>query len=141
MKQVPDRKQPIRNRRSFPNSEQRSELDKAIIAWIVTVFVCLMVWAVVSPIFYETVVMGNGAWVLGIGACILVPIIVASVSSTGKVVRKAREQYFPPLTPDEIPADEMILVRGSEEPPVAPSEVLLRAAKEQETSKEELLRV
>ncbi len=49
--------------------------------------------------------------------------------------------YVPPVTPDTLPADE-ILVRGSEEPPVAQSEVLLRAAhRGKETPKEEWLRV
>jgi hypothetical protein len=47
--------------------------------------------------------------------------------------------YVPPVTPDAFPADE-ILVRGSEEPSVAQSEVLLRATNEKETPKEELLR-
>jgi hypothetical protein len=54
---------------------------------------------------------------------------------------QAQILYVPPLTPDILPADE-ILVRGSEELPVAQSEVLLRAAQQgQETPKEELLRV
>ncbi len=48
--------------------------------------------------------------------------------------------YVPPVTPDTLPADE-ILVRGSKEPPIAQSAVLLRAAKEQETPKKELLRI
>jgi hypothetical protein len=55
--------------------------------------------------------------------------------------KAARLTYVPPVTPDALPADE-ILVRSSEEPPVAQSEVLLRAAQRgQETPKEELLRV
>jgi hypothetical protein len=50
--------------------------------------------------------------------------------------------YVPPVTSDTLPADE-ILVRGSEQPLVAQSEILLRASKEQgqETPVEELLRV
>ncbi len=48
--------------------------------------------------------------------------------------------YVPPVLRSDLPANE-ILVRGSEELPVAQSEVLLRAAKEQEMLKEELLRV
>jgi hypothetical protein len=47
-------------------------------------------------------------------------------------------RYVPPITPDTLPADE-ILVRGSEAP-TDHSEILLRAAKEQETPKEELVR-
>jgi hypothetical protein len=56
--------------------------------------------------------------------------------------RQARQlSYVPPVTPKTLPAEE-ILVRGSEEPPVQQSEVLLRAAKpgQQEMSAEELLR-
>ncbi len=49
--------------------------------------------------------------------------------------------YVPPVTLDTIPAEE-ILVRGSDETPVAQSEVLLRAAQQgQQTPKEALLRV
>jgi hypothetical protein len=55
--------------------------------------------------------------------------------------RKARQLiYVPPVTPDTLPAEE-ILIRGSQEPPVAQSEVLLRAAKETEAPLEELLHV
>jgi hypothetical protein len=48
--------------------------------------------------------------------------------------------YVPPVTPDTLPANE-VLVRGAQPPPVVPSEVLLRAAQGEETPKEELLRV
>ena len=51
-----------------------------------------------------------------------------------------RVSYIPPVTPDTLPADE-ILVRGSAVPRVTQSEVLLRAAKESETPKEDLLRL
>src|SRR5579871_5830554 len=48
--------------------------------------------------------------------------------------------YVPAVTLAALPADE-ILVRGSQEPAVAQNEVLLRAANEQETPKEQLLRI
>jgi hypothetical protein len=59
-----------------------------------------------------------------------------------KVSREAIKgvPYVPPIVTGTLPADE-ILVRGSDQPPVAQSEVLVRAANEQETPKEELLRV
>jgi hypothetical protein len=63
-----------------------------------------------------------------------------------QTLRRGRMQsqipYVPPVTPNTLPADE-ILVRAAEEPLAAQSEVLLRAAKGQghETAKEELLRV
>jgi hypothetical protein len=53
---------------------------------------------------------------------------------------KKSNPYVPPVTASTLPAEE-ILVRATEEPPVAQSEVLLRAAQGQETPKEELLRV
>jgi hypothetical protein len=55
--------------------------------------------------------------------------------------RAADIPYVPPVNANALPADE-VLVRSSEEPAVAQSEVLLRAAQRgQETAKEELLRV
>jgi hypothetical protein len=52
----------------------------------------------------------------------------------------AKLPYVPPVTPDILPAEE-ILVRAADVPPVAQSTILLRAAQGQETPKEELLRV
>jgi Zn-dependent protease with chaperone function len=46
----------------------------------------------------------------------------------------------PPLTPNTLPADE-ILGRASEKPPITQSEILLRPAQAQETPQQELLRV
>jgi hypothetical protein len=54
--------------------------------------------------------------------------------------RLAQTPYVPPVNADSLPAEE-VLVRGSVAPPVAQSEVLLRAATALETPKEELLRV
>jgi|SRR5579871_414311 len=48
--------------------------------------------------------------------------------------------HIPAVVPDLLPAEE-VLVRGSEEPPVAQSDILLRASiTEQETPPEQLLR-
>ncbi len=60
----------------------------------------------------------------------------------GKAIDEiARIPYVPPVIADNLPA-EIILVRGSEEPSVGQSDVLLRAAQQvQETAKEELSRV
>ena len=75
-------------------------------------------------------------------------LILASVAGSGTVgfrmgIRRARRAaniaYIPPVRPDILPADE-ILVRGSEEPPVVQSTVLVRASQGIETPKEELLR-
>jgi hypothetical protein len=76
----------------------------------------------------------------------LVGLLLAIVArSSWRGIRRSRQDlaaltYIPPITPNTLPADE-ILVRGSEEPPIAQREVLLRAAKQEETPKEELLRV
>lgn len=48
--------------------------------------------------------------------------------------------YVPPVTTENLPAEE-VLVRGSEEPPVAQREVLLRASTGVDTPKEQLLRI
>jgi hypothetical protein len=83
-------------------------------------------------------------WPLDIIAISL--LVLLGINAGWRAARTAREDainaYVPPVTPaDNLPADE-ILVRSSEEPPVARSEVLLRAAhKTEETPQEELLRV
>ncbi len=65
----------------------------------------------------------------------------ALVTECGAIKREIDAlPYAPPVTSDDLPADE-ILVRGSEEPPVVQSDVLLRAANEVEAPKDELLRV
>ena len=138
MKHVPDRKK--LNRIYRAGHREEPGLSDAVFRWFVTLFVCVIVWAVVSPIFYENVVMGNGACVLGIGVCIIVPLLLVSVRSTSNVIQQVKEEHFPSATPNTLPADE-ILVRGSEEPPIVQSNVLLRAVKGAETPKEELLRV
>jgi hypothetical protein len=53
---------------------------------------------------------------------------------------EARLPYVPPVTPDILTAEE-ILVRGSDAPPAMQSDVLLRAATEHESPKDELLRM
>ena len=53
--------------------------------------------------------------------------------------RRANIAYIPPVRPDILPADEF-LVRAADEPPVAQSGILLRAAQGIETPNEELLR-
>ena len=56
-----------------------------------------------------------------------------------RAAKLARLPYVPPVTPNTLPADE-ILVRSSSELPTVQSAVLLRAAQGIETPKEELLR-
>ena len=73
---------------------------------------------------------------------IITGVFVRRLTQRGtRLIRQAKQEarLIDPEV-DTLPAEE-ILVRGSEEPPVVQSEVLLRAAKEQETPKEELLRV
>jgi hypothetical protein len=59
-----------------------------------------------------------------------------------KEARKAAANvaFVPPVTPDTLPAEE-ILVRGAEEPLIQQSEILLRAAQAHTTPEDELLRV
>ncbi len=64
-----------------------------------------------------------------------------SVMTISKDMKKAKQvPYVPPVIANTLPAEE-ILVRAADEPPVAQSAVLLRAAKGVETPKDELLRV
>jgi len=77
-----------------------------------------------------------GAVMLVVSALLIWP----SVKVCKKGIAESRRlPYVPPLNPDTLPAEE-VLVRGAEEPPIVPSEVLLRATNERETPKEELLR-
>ena len=67
-------------------------------------------------------------------------IAVGGVGLQRRGVITRRMPYVPPVTASTLPAEET-LVRASEEPTVAQSEILLRAAHaEQETPQQELLR-
>jgi hypothetical protein len=144
MKQVPDRIKLRRVDRGGHREKPGTANDVG--CWVGMAGACLVVWAVLSPLFYEQFFIdlrdGHDGWgVIALALCFIVPMLLVGVHATRKVVQKTREQYSPPVTPDTFPANE-ILVRGSEEPPVAQSEILLRAAqKGEETPKEELLRV
>ncbi len=144
MKQAPDRKK--LRRMDCGEPKERSGETNDVGCWVGMAVACLMIWAVLSPLFYESFFSdlrnGHDGWgVIAWALCFIVPMLLVGVRATRKVVQKTREHYIPPVTADTLPADE-ILVRGSEEPPVVQSEVLLRAAqKGEETAKEELLRV
>jgi hypothetical protein len=124
MKQVPDR---MRLRREYLKQRNVEVLRVAVDVG----FLC----AIIFLLFH-----GNKR---------IVPIYgmlgVITVRLVTRGVRRAQAikqiPYVPPVTPDALPADE-ILVRGSVEPPIEQSEMLLRGAqKGEETPQEELLRV
>jgi hypothetical protein len=72
--------------------------------------------------------------------CVVIFIVCIVMIVSGDVIKQTTDlHYAPPITPDTLPADE-ILVRGSDEPSVVQSQVLLRAAKEQTRQDEQLLR-
>jgi hypothetical protein len=128
MKQVPDRK---KLRRDYLTKRRMVVLGVTEVIFLAVGFLYL-VWTA----------RHNGA---GIAALLILGLIVDLgaflIGSEAKHnYNEVRGTYVPPVMPETLPTDE-ILVRGSEEPPVAHSEVLLRAATGAETPKEELLRV
>lgn len=63
------------------------------------------------------------------------------LTQKGKAYIKGALVYIPPVTPDTLPSEE-VLVRGSEQPYQAQSEMLVRpATQEQESPAGQLLRV
>ena len=130
-------------------TKEQSSFDSVIVRWLVTMSVCLVIWAVLSPLFYEQFYLMAGRkgtghftdWLFSV-ACFLVPLLLVSISSTRKVIVKTRDQYFPPTDTNnaDLPARQT-LVRASSEPMQVQQAVLLRAATEgQETPAEQLVR-
>jgi hypothetical protein len=145
MKQAPDRK---KLRREYLKKKANAYGDAAIYAIMFTptfmlavgCALSLVMWLIWPPEVWENRTTDLALSIIGALLC-------GPASWYCRKRMKESEQlaakvpYVPPVTPDTLPADE-ILVRGSEEPPVVQSEVLLRAAKAgQETPQEELLRV
>jgi hypothetical protein len=127
MKQVPDRK---KLRREYLRR-------KAFAYGIGGIFL------VITLTFFVAWLHQTGLDSVSRNAFLYCSVLVFFVWTAVKVSRDAVKSvpYVPPVISDDLPADE-ILVRGSEELPVAQSEVLLRGAqKGEETPKEELLRV
>jgi hypothetical protein len=123
---------------------QQPSLVSLALRWIVTITVCLSIWGVLSPLIYEYFFMdlhrgGDGWGIIQFALCVIAPLLLISVSSTRRVVLKAKDEYFLSVNNSTLPAQQ-ILVRGAAEPS-APNETLLRAGvKGEETKAEELLR-
>jgi hypothetical protein len=145
MKQVPDRK---RLRREYVQRKRDLWLELALGSVVLSVLLGIL--AVCFAAFYIPFTRGRIPLSNLMGGVVMALLLFFPL---GAIVRwclramqnAAREVvsmvHVPrAIRPDTLPADE-ILVRGSEEPPVAQSEVLLRAAHTVEISKEELLRV
>ena len=116
---------------------------------IAAVSVCLIIWAILSPLFYEQFYETAGRngtgnfkdWVFSV-AWFAFPLLLVCVSATRKVIVETRKQYFPPTNTNnaDLPAHQT-LVRASSEPLQTQEAVLLRAATEgMETPPEEMLR-
>jgi hypothetical protein len=133
MKQVPDRKRPNWKRlsRAYLNKRWGIALRVQLLVFLVATFLYLIWGARHKGVVIEVLPI----FILGaVGILVL-------AHETHQNYKTVRETYFPRVTPDTLPAEE-ILVRASEKTPVAQSEVLLRAAQwGQETPKKELLRV
>jgi hypothetical protein len=155
MKQAPDRK---KLRREYLRKKWKAQV-KVILgaafgtvmgfsALILICFLCLVL--AFSPYWDEDGVETPATHCLRVALVFLIgsALIVASTwlawyggKTSKKGIAEAKNLPFvSPVIPDTLPADE-ILVRGSEEPLVEQSEVLLRAAKGVETPQEELLRI
>jgi len=134
VKQVSDRK---KLRREYLRKKGKAHSKSVLYGAI-----CVALWVMVALFLFF--VNEPGVHMPPMDYAIATIICLAAVWFTSQLVKSEAEAklvpYVPPVTPNTLPADE-ILVRGSEEPPVAQSDVLLRAAKEQETPQEELLRV
>lgn len=139
------RKQTIQVTRGEP--KEKSPLSVAVRQWVGVVSICLCVWAVLSPLFYEQfyhTAAGTGDfmnWLFWL-ACFLGCLLLFSVSATRQVIVETRKQYFPPAnTKNTNPPSSDTLVRASSEPLPAQHAVLLRAATEgQETPPKQLVR-
>ena len=138
MKQVPDRK---KLRREYLKKKRNAAfaLSALNILAVLSGMGAILCWAMVIWFYWS----GGRALAVALGVIMFsFMFMLAIVRGLRKGVRRISSNipYVPPFTPDTLPADE-ILVRGSEEPPTAQREVLLRAAKAVETSEDELLRV
>lgn len=140
----PGRKQTVVVHRA--DNREKPPLNTVIFRWFVTVGVCLSIWTVLSPLFYEgfygaAARTGDFTGWLFWFVCFAFPLLLVSISSTRKVMVKTRDQYFPPANTDnaDLPLGQT-LVRASSEPMQAQEAVLLRAAEGQETPPDELVR-
>jgi hypothetical protein len=145
MKQAPDRR---RLRREYLRKKLRALVGLGAIVYLGLTFVTLAAAFLIYTLQAAMVASYSGIYAaITIGLFGFVPTFVFALLGKfcWQVMKQEKAladkiQSVPPVTPDLLPADE-ILVRGSEEPPIAHCEVLLRAAKGVETPKEELLRV
>lgn len=141
---------PNRNQ-TMPIPHGRQKMGKALSAavrqWVGIMGICLCVWAVLSPIFYEQFYMhvaraNSLINVLFIPASVLFFLLLFVVASTREVIVETRKQYFPPAHTNNAALPlRRTLVRASSEPMQAQKAVLLRAAEEgQEKHEEQLVR-
>ncbi len=145
MKQVPDRK---RLRREYLRKKGGGYISM-IISMLVILITGLMFLMFTFYILWLVLFIRGGRTpfhvLLGVLSVCMASGIGFAIWHLVRDLRETRQkvalmEYVPPIKAGALPIDE-ILVRGSEEPPVAQSEMLLRAPQAQVTSKEELLRV
>jgi hypothetical protein len=112
----------------------------SLVLWLATA--ALLVSTIVGVIRNPSTFPQTIGMLIGICSISCLPTLFAYALGMGiaGASKAACVPYVPPVTAATLPADE-ILVRGAEAPPVAQSNVLLRAAHGLETPNEELLRV
>jgi hypothetical protein len=127
---MPDRK---RLRQEY--LRKKGKAYAMLVAWLIGLV------AIVVMMYFSYLGMHHrSGWFAVLGILFYARIIWKGWRAVDRSHKEMRLAYIPPVTPDTLPVEE-ILVRGSEEPPVVTSAILLRAANGQETAKEELLRI
>lgn len=133
MNQAPDRK---KLRRDYLKKTRRFCSHLLLLAGI----------AVIGPLAVHSIVNSRDRGPLWpLGALVWIVFVAFAlydgVGKTRRALKTARQAYVPPVTPNILPAEE-ILVRGAAGPSATAGETLLRAAIDESAIKaEELLRV
>ena len=79
------------------DSSEKPPLKTVICRWFVTVSVCLLIWAILSPLFHETFYRTAARtgdfkiWLFWF-VCFASPLLLVSISSTRKAIVNYRER-------------------------------------------------
>ena len=137
MRQVPNR---TKLRRTYLRRKAETYMTLLTSSGLVVVFVLILA-AIIALARWFVLQQQPGMAIVMVGfgffPLFLCLVCLNDVKNTKQKSR--RLPYVPPVTPETLPADE-ILVRGAQPPPVVQNEVLLRAATAASTPKEELVR-
>ncbi len=137
MKQVPDRK---KLRREYLRKKVRYS---TVIVLCLVGTICFVPFVIQNTMEsirnFSPASLGISAFILQGGLMIWLGISAMRLHLHHARTQAKKLTFVPPVTADTLPAEE-ILVRGSQEPPVVRSDILLRVPDEQNTLPEELLK-